>query len=344
MTAMWGIHNDKPDLDFVERGLIAIGWDKFGDIRAVGSSRPKIKNRLLELEPDAKAGAIPVWAGVLFRFAFEMRPGDTVVYPDPWARTINLGTITGDYTFEADAPASRSRRTVDWKVTGLPREQLSQGALFELGSALTLFSVRNHAAEVGALTESAAPPSPAPKHENDTDVELATQKAEEAITAQRIEESTRDFIISILLGGLSPTQFEQFVAAVLRAHGYRAEVTPPSGDWGVDVVAYRDPLGVEDPRIKVQCKQTASTMGGPDVARLVGALAGGGSEVGLFVSLGTFSKDAVVMERQHHNLKLVDGPALVQLLLDGYDSLAMEWKQLLPLKQVWVSDSLSALP
>lgn len=341
---MWGIHNDNPTLDFVAQGVIAIGWDKFGDVRAVGSSRPKIKTRLIELEPDAKAGAIPVWAGVLFRFAFEMHPGDLVVYPDPWARTINVGTITGDYAFSADASSSRSRRTVAWKVTGLPRDQLSQGALFELGSALTLFSVKNHAAEVLSLVQPANPLPQEPKHEAESDVEAATQKAEEAITAARIEESTRDLVISTLLGSLSPTQFEQFVAAVLRSHGYRAEVTPPSGDWGVDVVAYRDPLGVEDPRIKVQCKQTASTMGGPDVARLVGALAGGGSEVGLFVSLGTFSKDAVVMERQHHNLKLVDGPALVQLLLDGYDKLAMEWKQLLPLKRVWVSDSTPASP
>ncbi|HMV73030.1 MAG TPA: hypothetical protein PKA87_01810 [Microthrixaceae bacterium] len=41
-------------------------------------------------------------------------------------------------------------------------------------------------------------------------------------------------------------------------------MTPASGD-GVDDIAYRDPLGLEPPIIKVQCKRTLNTIGGPDV-------------------------------------------------------------------------------
>lgn len=41
--------------------------------------------------------------------------------------------------------------------------------------------------------------------------------------------------------------------ALLRAMGYRTTVTQKSGDGGVDVIASRDPLGIEPPIIKVQC-------------------------------------------------------------------------------------------
>src|SRR3954452_23422992 len=60
-------------------------------------------------------------------------------------------------------------------------------------------------------------------------------------------------------------------------------VTVATGDGGVDVIASRDPLSIEPPIIKVQCKRTTSTIGSPAVQQLGGALAHGGSELGLFV-------------------------------------------------------------
>ena len=64
---------------------------------------------------------------------------------------------------------------------------------------------------------------------------------------------------------LVPYRFEMFTAGLPQAMGYRTEVTPASGDGDVDVIAYRDPLGLEPPIIKVQCKRTLNTIGGPDV-------------------------------------------------------------------------------
>ena len=88
---------------------------------------------------------------------------------------------------------------------------------------------------------------------------------------------------------LVPYRFEMFTAGLLQAMGYRAEMTPASSDGGIDVTAYRDPLGLEPPIIKVQCKRTVDTIGGPDVQKLMGTLAPGSIEVGLFITLGTFT-------------------------------------------------------
>ena len=119
-----------------------------------------------------------------------------------------------------------------------------------------------------------------------------------------------------------------FTAGLLQAIGYRAEVTPASGDGGV--IAYRDPLGLEPPIIKVQCKRTLNTIGGPDVQKLMGTLAPGSTEVGLFITLGTFTSDTISLARSRHDLRSVNGRQLVDMIFDHYEQLDPEWCRLLP--------------
>ena len=137
---------------------------------------------------------------------------------------------------------------------------------------------------------------------------------------------------------MEPYRFEKFVAALLRAMGYRAKETQRSGDGGVDVIASRDPLGIEPPIIKVQCKRTTSTVGGPVVQQLAGALAHGGSELGLFVTLGTYSPDALHLERTRQDLRLINGRELIDLIFEYYANLEPEWKRALPLRLVYAVD------
>ena len=137
---------------------------------------------------------------------------------------------------------------------------------------------------------------------------------------------------------MDPYQFEQFSAGLLQAMGYNAQVTKASGDGGFDVIAYRDPLGLEPPIIKVQCKRTLGTIGGPDVQKLAGSLAHGGTEVGLFVTLGSYSNDALHIERTRQDMRLINGTALVDMVFQNYESLRPEWKRLLPIRRVYAVD------
>lgn len=133
-------------------------------------------------------------------------------------------------------------------------------------------------------------------------------------------------------------RFEHFVAGLLTALGYRATATVASGDGGVDVIASRDPLALEPPIIKVQCKRTINTIGAPDVQKLAGALAHGGSELGLFVTLGSYSVDALHLERTRQDLRLINGNQLVDLIFEHYEQLSPEWKRLVPLRRVYAVD------
>lgn len=58
----------------------------------------------------------------------------------------------------------------------------------------------------------------------------------------------------------------------------------------MDVIAHRDPLGVEPPQIKVQCKHFTSAVGAPEVQQLNGTQ--GSGEYLLFVTLGRGTRRA----------------------------------------------------
>ena len=340
MSVIWGIHNDQPALDFVSSGFVSIGWDLEGDIRAIGSDRDALKNHLLLTRPDAKPGAVPIWAGILYRFAYEMKIGDLIIYPNRADSTLNFGRIDNDYYWDGAAAFHRSRRKVTWLQTGVPRARFSQGARYEVGSALTLFRVKGHADEFETFVANGnlAQDVVAEAYPEALPVEQATARAEDEINATRIEDYTRDFVVDTLMTKLEGVPFEYFVSDLLRAMGYRTQVTPASGDGGFDIIAHRDLLGLEPPIIKVQCKRTLSTIGAPDVQKLTGTLAPGGSELGLFVTLGSYSKDAIGLGRTRQDLRLVSGKELVEMIFENYDKLPAERKRLLPMRSVWVID------
>jgi restriction system protein len=164
--------------------------------------------------------------------------------------------------------------------------------------------------------------------------------AEDEPNAQRIIETTRDFIVRTLASDVKGHLFAHFTAHLLEAMGYRTKVSPEGPDRGIDIIAHRDPLGLEPPIIKVQCKSSEGKIGSPDVSGLLGTL--GHNELGLFVTLGRFSSDAVNLGRDRPNLRLIDGEELVDLILEYYDSLGVEFKRMLPMRQVYVSDRTDA--
>lgn len=316
---MWGIHlgwvtaaTPKPPVD------IAIGWERLGDLSAL-ATREAVKARYTSVYPDEKPGAVPVKAGILYRFAQEMQIGDVVVYPSKPDRMINIGQIASAYafkpTFDANYP---HRRRVTW-LTSVPRAQISQPALYEIGSAITLFQISNNADEF--LAAAAGQPFKPAEVDEGTAAELGVQAAE----------TVEDFIIKRLKNDISAEQFESFIAELLRSMGYFARTTRYAGDGGVDIIAHKDELGFEPPIIKVQCKQILTTVGGPTVQQLLGAIQA--NEHALFVTLGDYSSDAIRIERGKSNLRLVNGADLVQLILNNYEKFEPRFKSLLPLKR-----------
>ncbi len=333
MPTMWGVHNDQPQLGLVDNEFISIGWAEMGDLAALGNDKDAMKAKVAATYPDIKPGAIPGTAGTLLSFVFRMQVGDLVVYPHKPDSTLNFGRIVGDYEYHPELPLHRNRRKVEWLRTGVPRTDFTEPARYEVGSAMTIFQVKNHSKEfldflAGAQVTTQPPVTAVPEDPEET--------ATNVVSAERIEDDTRDFIVATLMRELEGADFERFVAHLLQCMGYRTRVTQVSGDGGVDIIAHKDPLGLEPPIIKVQCKRTTSSQGGPVVQNLVGTLSPGGSELGLFVTLGAFSKDALHIERTRQDLRLINGKELVDLVFAHYEALDPEYKRMLPMRSVYV--------
>lgn len=145
-----------------------------------------------------------------------------------------------------------------------------------------------------------------------------------------------DPVIRQIVAKLSGYEFEEFVAHVLECMGYTARVTQRSGDGGVDVIAHRDKLGFEPPILKVQCKRKTDQIPRPEVDQLLGTL--GEGEFGLFITLGSFSRQSVELERNRPKLRLIDGEQFVDLLLEHCAQLAPRYRSIIPLKQIYVPD------
>ena len=333
---VWGIHNDTLTTELVDGGFVSIGWDMMGDLTLISEGREGLKRALADKVSEKDLKAIPGWAGVLLRFRDEIRPGDVIVAPYKPNSTINIGVVSGTYEYVASASTHRHRRSVDWKKVGLSRTVFTQSALYEIGAALTMFRVRNHVNEFLAALSTQA-----------ESVEAVTQIVEEVAAknagyeestaeprASRIERHSRDFVLEALQEKISHRQFEEFTADLLRAVGYQARVTQYSNDGGVDVIAHRDPLGVEPPLIKVQCKHTSGTIGAPDVQQLSGTQ--GPGDLALFVTLGSYSREALALERQRPGIRLLTGEDIVSLVLEHYVRLPERWRSLIPLTTLWV--------
>jgi restriction system protein len=315
---MGALHGTAP----LTSGYITMGWPEVGDVSQIPASREAFKTAYAKAIPDSKPGTIPVSAGQIYRFVHEMKIGDIIVYPSKHDRMINIGEISGPYAYDPAASTEYPRRRpVNW-LRNVSREEFSQSALYEAGSALTLFKITSHADEFLSALDGQPVPK-AEKEDSSTAIAIAEQ----------FEESTEDFIIKRLKSAQTAYEFEHFVAHLLQCMGYHSRVTKASGDGGVDVIAHRDELGFEAPIIKVQCKQTLGNSGRPDVQKLFGAIER--DEKGLFVTLGTFSPDARVFEQSKSNLRLIDGRGLIELIYNHYHKFSPRYQALVPLKRTY---------
>ena len=113
---------------------------------------------------------------------------------------------------------------------------------------------------------------------------------------------------------LSPSGFEHFAAALLRADGFtKVEVMGGTGDGGIDGIATQsriDPVSVA-----FQCKRYQGSVGAPEIRDFRGSFIGR-CERGLLITTGTFTRSAKeeATRTGAHPVRLIDGDTLCDLL------------------------------
>ncbi|HEV2455631.1 MAG TPA: restriction endonuclease [Verrucomicrobiae bacterium] len=182
-----------------------------------------------------------------------------------------------------------------------------------------------------------------PKQTEIIESESAVEESakEEEVSVDEIVQSAYEQIENYI-SKKNPYEFQDLAAALLRGMGYFTPFVAPAGKGGgVDIVAYRDPLGTSSPRIKLQIKHRGSTATVQEVRQLMGLLQKDG-DVGIFISSGGFSPDAKTAARNSNvHVELVDLQRFVSLWQEFYPKLNDEDKAKLPLMPIYILASVN---
>lgn len=334
---LWVVHignDDRIALKARDEGFVCIGWTKMGDLSQY-PTREEMKAAMKRTWPSWSKGSVRSSYGQPYRFAHEMEEGDPIVFPVSPTSEIAIGRISGPYRWADDDQDLVENdycnvRPVEW-LEIVPRTVFTQPALHSFGAFQSVSTSNDHLEEVTAVLDGEMPSEGEDEAEEGGDGDGDEVGAGSNLYEIAIQE-TED----TLLKGWQSTghAFESVVAAVFEALGYTTEVTQASADHGIDVIAHPDPLGMEQPYIKIQVKSGKSPVPESDVNQLKGLLHQ--NEQGVLVSLGGFRRDAESIARASPNVTLVGPKKFVRLFLDHYDDLDPAWRAKYPLKRVFV--------
>jgi len=311
--------------EFLERNVVAIGWRDAG-----GYSRDRtwedVFQRTVDAYPDNTDRQNQVSAGQIWRFLSEIQIGDPVLTYEPGNRLYHIGKIVGSPQFAPEGiSALPVQRAVEW-TSSVSRDDLSEAAKGKLGAILTLFKVAPLAiAELEALAGGVGPTTA-----QDID-EVSIDDASDPF--ESLEEQFIERVKDRLLA-LGWEEMQEIVASLLRAIGYRTQVSPAGPDRGKDIIASKDGFGFERPRIVVEVKHRRGQMGAQEIRSFLGGRHQ--DDRGLYVSTGGFTRDAhYEAERASTVTHLMSLDELAKALIEQYDRLDEEGRRLLPLTKIY---------
>jgi len=129
-------------------------------------------------------------------------------------------------------------------------------------------------------------------------------------------ESWRNILHHLLTQELSPDGFERLTKRILRESGFvQVEVTGRTGDGGIDGKGIMRLSGLLSFHVVFQCKKYQGSVSASDIRDFRGAMIGR-ADKGLFITTGTFTRDAVREATRDGAppIDLVDGDHLAEKL------------------------------
>jgi restriction system protein len=115
---------------------------------------------------------------------------------------------------------------------------------------------------------------------------------------------------------------------------YTPFVAPQGKDGGLDIIAYRDPLGSSAPRLKVQVKHRDQKVTVKEVRELISLLTKDG-DAGLIVSSGGFTSEAEAdIRRSSRHVEKIDLSDFILMWDDHYDKMEEQDRRLMPLRRI----------
>lgn len=163
-----------------------------------------------------------------------------------------------------------------------------------------------------------------PEKETDLDDNKIVEKTPDELIEIGYKQVKNELSLQILnqIRECSPYFFEKLVLDLLIKMGYggsemaNGEVTPKGSDEGIDGIIKEDKLGLD--KIYIQAKKWEGCVGRPEIQKFVGALQGKRAKKGIFITMSTFSKEALeYAENLDVAVILIDGKKLANYMIEN---------------------------
>lgn len=348
MVTAWVVRSGRygeRDAWALQNGTSGGGWKEVPDLTDC-SSREAVGAVIAATYSDFSDNALANYTGQMWALRARIKPGDLLIMPLKTTKRIAMGRVTGGYEYLRDQPDPDCRHVVrvDWSITDLPRTAVKQDLLYTLGSALSIFAPsKNQAvARLETIFRTLVDPGQVPflgsvgPKVGVHDKPLGEDDVDEPELHADIDEVALDQITARIAEEFAGHGLAALVSEILEAEGYMCTTSEPGRDGGIDIIAGRGVLGLDQPRIIVQVK-SGGQVGDPVVHQLHGVMSTQGADQGLLVAWGGLTKPARDSLRGHQlKVRVWESSDIVDALLRTYDRLSEDTRTRLPLKRVWM--------
>lgn len=257
---------------------------------------------------------------------------------DDWARgtlektgNIRWQSILHFYSIDLIKAGYLLKKKGVWYLTPEGEKAIDKGERELLKSAQNLYRIWREKNKKEENTQISSKDVP------DEQIEAASQKVS-SLLDDAVSKANQSFS-KFILEEFDAYTFQDLCAALFRGMGYYTPFIAPKGkDGGVDVIAYKDPIGSATPHIKIQIKYRQDIKASSQELReLKGILTT--NDIGVFISISGFASDAL-KEFKHSNphIELIDLERFIDLWQEFYDKMEDEDKALMPITPVYFVD------
>jgi len=300
---------------FIAGGYVAIGWLPDKDLSEVKTREELYPLYKAEYPDETSNLVIGQQVGQIARFLLEIQTGDYIITPSPDTDYIYYGIAeSNSYFFDlaTDGCPFLQRRRVKWNKTAVLRSQFSVPFQNSIRSSLTVF-------QVGHLKNF---------------LETIGKKELIPVSELKVEYDYYTTVLNRILE-LDDKEFEILITHLLTALGFEgSEHHGKVGDGGVDATGELNVSNLAKVKVYVQVKRykLGTKINSGTVKALRQSIPFGGQ--GAFITTCEYQKAAeeVAIQDGFPRIGLVNGKQLVDILVEHWEDIPVEFKQKLNLK------------
>ena len=297
---------------FVKGGYVGGGWLSHKDLSEI-KTKSDLDTLYAEAEPERSANSLGAYVGQVNIFHLEMQPDDYVITPASDSRWLYYGQLLNEPYYyspnDSDGCWFAHRRPVEWAEHPIDRSTMTVPFQYMMRASRTAFRVSHM-------------------------YELFQKIGKEGRDKNGIVALDSHAVILGQILELNAKGFECLIGELLKALNFTSvEVTGKPGDGGIDVVGDLDVPNLANVKVSIQAKryQQSIAVNAATVHALADTLASKGGQ-GAVITTSSFDNAAQSAARER-GIGLIDGYALVDLLVENWEGISDDFREKLGLKR-----------